>query len=337
MAISSIYVIGFLFGGSHDRTKDVEKAIQEARGKIHLGGLRGESLRAFLRAAITNLHFKWIQKKERNIGNSLENFKKDIEKHLVLDAENDEIKAVKNIVKDYTYLYLTLHSLLLFEKYDLEQFEKFVEKLTNFAEKKKLDKEAVRNCVNVLTESANMWKNDIEQLRKMINSVFERAEGKSGWALTMFEKMHKEGFFIRYQERKHFKEAIHDEKTFEKAMKKVSGGGQIKNLDELKNLMNSIKDKEKEMAYDFLIVYKMLFETWDSITKQMITLLGLTEAAAKQHEIPTKDYEKMVNLHNLIVKNLDEDYLHALRIDDKQLEGTYSEVMARIERLKKLA
>ena len=51
----------------------------------------------------------------------------------------------------------------------------------------------------------------------------------------------------------------------------------------------------------------------------------------------SNDADQMVAMHNAIVENLNEKYLHGLRIDDKQLEAIYSDVMKDIEAVKKAA
>jgi hypothetical protein len=327
-----------LFGRKEeDKLHRLEKKISEAKHKIHLGGLKGQALHRHIRAAFIKLHFRGIQKRETTLEKDLDKFRSDIEKHMVISAEDDETKAVELIVKEYSLLYLTMHSLLLYEKYDIAEFGKFIEKLTKFQQKKHLDKAVVEQFASIMTDDAEAWRQDIESLRKLINSVFEQAKGKEGWALTLFNKMHQEGFFIRYQERKKLRETLKDENKVEKAVKRIERPDQIKSIDDIKKLMSEIKEEEKEMAEGFTVIYKMLLNSWDNITNVMSTLLDITKKAANVHEIPAADVDIMGKLHDLIVDNLDGEYLHALRIDDKQLEGEYSEVLDRIQAFRKAA
>jgi hypothetical protein len=329
-------ILSFFGRGRDKRLAELEKKVKEAQGKVHLGGLKGERLNAFVRAAITSMHFKWIQKKESRAEDDLDKLKQDIAQHLVIAAEDEEMKAVQLIVQDYMYLYLTLHSLLLYEKHDLEEFGVFVGKLAKFCEKKKIDKAVVQDMTKVLHDVAEGWKKDVEELRQMINAVFAKTQDRNGWSLGMFNRLHKEGYFIRYQERKRFKDTIRDEKKVATALKTVEAG-HIKSIDDLKKIVAGVGTTEKEINVDFETIYKMLLNTWNHITSMMGELLRVTKSAASAHELPERDMDDMLKLHNMIVENLEEGYLHALRLDDKQLEGTYSEVMDRIEELKKAA
>ena len=130
-----------LFGGSSEKKlKTLDDEISKAKGQIHLGGLKGQKLNKFVRATFTKLHFKWIQGKENKLDADIEQFKADIEKHLVISAETHGIKAIEMIVKEYTLLYLTMHSLMLYEKYDLQELSNLIEKLTKMQQKKHIDK-----------------------------------------------------------------------------------------------------------------------------------------------------------------------------------------------------
>ena len=186
----------------------------------------------------------------------------------------------------------------------------------------------------MLKDEANAWKEDIEKLRMMINSVFEKSEGKAGWALTTFQAMHKEGYFIRYQERSKFRDILKDERKIEKALKTIESKDQIKSIDDLKKVMGAVETEEKEMANTYTVIYKMLLNSWDHITQLMASYLDLNKGAMQAHELPQAFVEKMGKLHDVIIKNLDQEYLHALRIDDKQLEGEYGEVLKRIDAFK---
>jgi hypothetical protein len=329
--------MGFMdiFGGSTEkkfRTLDAE--ISKARGKIHLGGIKGQALHKNIRAAFTKLHFKWIQKKENKLEQDIEKFKADIEQHLVLSSETHGIKAIEMMVKEYSLLYLTMHSLMLYEKYDLQELSNLIEKMTKMQQKKHIDKDVILHIASMLKDEANAWKDDIEKLRMMINSVFEKSEGKAGWALTTFQAMHKEGFFIRYQERSKFRDLLKDEKKIEKALKMIESKDQIKTIDDLKKVMGTVETEEKEMANTFTVIYKMLLNSWNHITDLMAMYLELNKGGMQAHELPAAFVEKMGRLHDIIMKNLDQEYLHALRIDDKQLEGEYGDVLKRIEALK---
>ena len=46
------------------------------------------------------------------------------------------------------------------------------------------------------------------------------------------------------------------------------------------------------------------------------------------------DSDQMGELHDLILEKLDEKYLHALRIDDKQLEAIYADLKSQIQGMK---
>ncbi|MBW2965231.1 hypothetical protein KY363_07275 [Candidatus Woesearchaeota archaeon] len=312
----------------------LKKEISEGVKKIHLGGIKGEVLHSHIRAAVTNLHFKWIEKKEMKAEHIIEQLEKDIEQHLVSKAELDLNNSLHLIIRDYIYLYLTAHSMLLYEKRDLEDVQKFAKDFRELCKKKGLPSDLVKQLTDIMDKGINEWKTEIEEFRKIVNAVWAKAEGRQSWALTTFSRMHKEGYFVRYQERKHFKDAVKEASKLEKNEKKLA---HVQSKEQLIKEFTSWYDRMKSMTNDFTIVAKLLFNTWEHITMQMGKILDITVKAASIHELPAKDQEQMVELHNTIVGGLNKKFLHALRIDDKQLEAIYQDAKSAVEEARKAA
>ncbi len=310
------------------------KEISDKTEKIGFGNLKGHVLHEHLRAITTNLHFKWIEKNEMKIETYLAELEQEIGKHLVTDAEDDISKTVHKIIRDYILLFITVNSILLFEKRDLEDINHLIKDFEKTCETKGISGELVKEITTLMQQGLDEWKAELADIRKMINSVWAKAEGRGGWALTAFSKMHKEGYFVRYQERKRFKDAIRNAskvETTEKQLKKA------KSKEAFVKVFTSWFQREETIAKDYKIVAKLLFNTWSHITQEMGTLLQITVNATKIHELPIRDQEQMTQLHNAIISSLQKKYLHALRIDDKQLEAIYSEVQAELNKAKKAA
>jgi hypothetical protein len=302
--------------------------VAKAMGKAHLGGIKGEVLHEHLRGAITRMHFKWIERGEMRIEDVLKELDENIKEHLVVKSEKAEHKAVHLIVKDFVQLYFTMHSLLLFEKNDLEEFQKFIKEFRKFATARGLAKDVVNKTVALLKDVAKVWKDEIEEFRKMVNSVWARAKGDKGWSLTAFERMHKEGYFVRYQERKMFRQTLKDEKKVEALVDKVH---KIKSAEELDKVLAAVHEDEIEIVRDFQRIEQFLFNTWDHVLGEMNRFVKIVADAAGIHELPATDSDQMRELHVMIADRLNEQYLHALRIDDKQVEAIYEDAVHDIE------
>ena len=312
----------------------LKQEVVDAMKKIHLGGLKGEVLHEHIRSIATNLHFRWIEKNEMKIEDLITKLDEDIKNHLVTKAENDEEHAVLLIIKDYIMLYLTVHSIMLYEKRDLAEIGEMAKEFKRLCRKKGIPDDVAKQVGDIMKKGADEWKAELEDLRKMINSVWAKANERSGWALSAFSKMHKEGFFIRYQERKRFKDALRNASDVNASEKKIR---KVQSKEELIKIFTGWFEKEKNIANDYRLIAKMLFNTWAHITGQLSRILSITVDAQKIHELPKSDADQMVELHNIIIENLDKKYLHALRIDDKQLEAIYSDVSHEIEGIRKAA
>ena len=110
----------------------LKKAIEKAMGKTHLAGIKAEALHEHLRAGMTNLHFKWIEKDEKKVEVILEALKTDIAQHFVTKAESEEHKAVHYIVKELYWMYATMHSIMLFEKHDINGLGVFAQQIDEY-------------------------------------------------------------------------------------------------------------------------------------------------------------------------------------------------------------
>ncbi|MBW2972596.1 hypothetical protein KY359_06170 [Candidatus Woesearchaeota archaeon] len=301
----------------------LKQKISEAMGKTHLGGIRGESLHTHMRAFATTLHFRSLQKREASIDKHLKELQTAIDGHLVTQAEDKEHKIIKLVVRDHITLYYTLHSLLLYEKHDLEELDKIVKDFKKMCQTKGLAKDVIRNAANLLNELADDWKAEFDDFREMVNSVWATAKGGEGFALRAFEALHKGGYLARLAERRAFREALKDEQAVENIADKLH---KVKSKDDLEKELGKAKEKEKEMVQDFKKISQFLFTTWKRVIKNMRTLIILIAKSVGIHELPTADSEQMHELEDLIVNKLNEKYLHALRIDDKQLEAIYVDV-----------
>jgi uncharacterized protein YdhG (YjbR/CyaY superfamily) len=326
----------WLFGQSsvEDEFRTIDKQIKNASGKLHLAGTRGQVLHPFARAIFTNLHFRQIQTEKKIIDKDLEMFKENIKIHMVVNAEKNEVKTIKALIKEYSYLYMTLHNIMLYELNAIKKLEEFVTRFKKFSEDKPVPDELKKAIVKMALSESKEWKDDIENLRQMINSIFEKSEGKAGTALTIFNKMHEEGFFIRFQERKHFREILKDEQRFEATFSALLENKKVKNWDQFKAALPKIEQEEKEIADDFEVLHKALFNTWDNIIKLSCDLVKVTDEAVKQHELPGSE-EARVHVALEKIQSMTTSYLHGLRIEDKQLEGSYSNLLSAINDLKR--
>ncbi|MBN1543921.1 hypothetical protein JW898_00485 [Candidatus Woesearchaeota archaeon] len=313
---------------------ELKKEVAEGLRKLHLGGLKGEVLHEHLRAAATSFHIRRIEKYEMRADKIIDQLEEHIRQHLVSKAELDEKNAVHLIVRDYVYIYLTVHSILLYEKRDLNEIGVLANEFRKMCKKRALPEDVAKQVYEIMKKGADEWKAEFEDFRKILNSVLAKAEGRAGWTLTAFEKMHTEGYFVRYQERKRFRDALRNASKAEADVNKLR---KVKTKDDLTKLFTSWYDQERNITNDYRVVAKLIFNTWDHITQQMAKLLETTIKATKIHELPARDQEQMVELHNLIVGGLEKKFLHALRIDDKQLEAIYSDVVSQVEEVRKAA
>jgi HEPN domain-containing protein len=310
--------------------------VSKAMGDTHLGGLKGEVLHPHIRGMVTRLHFKWIQKGTERVKGVLDELEKNVEQHLVIKAGTAEEKAVKMIIRDHILLYFTLHSLMLFEKKDMNSIGDFAKKLKREFEKKGVPKDTAKFAVKVFEDAIKSWRAEIENLREEINSVFARAKGRTGWSLGFFEKMHSaDGYFIRFKERRLFGETLRDERLIEKNMNALAG---VKSKEELERILKSFGEETQEVVKDFTIIHKVQLATWDELTQHMNRLIEIVAKAAGIHELPMNDQKQMDELYALINEKLNEQYLHALRLDVKQLEAIISDLDSSVQNeIKRLA
>jgi len=296
--------------------KDVLDEFHKAESIVRIGGVKGEVLHPFIRQVVENYRFKRLQKRETTITKNLEELKRDIEQHLVVKSEKAEYNVIRDMIKEYVMLYFTLHSMHLFERDslqrlagDIDAFKKMLHNTPNPEVKK-----AIENIIDG-------WKDELENERKLINSTWHKAIGGTGWAGTLFQTLHNEGFFTRRKERVLFKQAVKDKQLIEKEISKLAGHPSI---DGLKKTLKEITDKEKEMAQDYKVLWRFLTSTWDHVGeyyfgdkeglfKQVLRAVGL-------HELPQRDAAQVEQIANLF-KHLDEKLLHGLRIEVKQLEA----------------
>jgi len=302
----------------------LKEAVSKAMGDTHLGGLKGEVLHEHIRGMITRLHFKWEQKGTERVKGVLDDLEKDIEEHLVIKAGSAEEKAVKMLIRDHVLLYYTMHSLLLFEKKDILEVEDFAKKLKKDFEKKGIPKDTAKFAIKIFEDAIKAWREEIVNLREEINSVFARAKGRTGWSLGFFEKMHSaDGFFLRFKERRLFGQTLRDERLIEKNANKLAS---VKSKEELERILKSFGEETQEIVKDFVIIHKVQMATWDELTQHMNRLVEIVAKAAGIHELPLNDEQEMDQLYSLINDKLNEQYLHALRIDVKQLEAIIAEL-----------
>jgi len=314
-----------------DKFNQLKDEIKKAMGKTHLGGIKGEVLHKHLRQMTTDLHFKWIEHKSSDTEKLLKELDSNIGEHLVTKAEDDEHKAVHLLVKNHVYLYLTIHSLLLFEKHDLEEMTETAERFAKFCKKKRVDDETVKKIKDMLLEIGADWKKDFDKFRQELNATWARAKGGQGWSNAFFERMRTEGYFSRLKEKRLFHHAVKDEAAVEKATGKLK---QVKSKEELVKAFELAEKKEKEITRDFEVIFKFIFASWDHIEEQNNALLKAVADAVGIHELPHDDVDKMNELHHTITDELDKKYLHDQRIDDSQLESIYSEYVSEVKAIK---
>jgi hypothetical protein len=310
--------------------KDVEKAIK----KINIGGLKGQALHKFLRAAITSLYFKWIEKKEHKIDDAIKKLDEDIHNHLVLKAEVEEEKAIRLIIKDHVMLFTTIHSVLLFEKHDIFQLKDVViPTFRKLAKKKGLGADTTKEITKALDFVVEKWEKQVNSLRKSINAVWQTSQGHAGTALTGFNLIHGEdNFFSRLKERHLFKDTMRDEKIIEAHVDKLM---HIKDKKDLDKITETIKKEGGKMANEFNILTKFLMATWEHLDTKLAEVQKLVSEASGKHELPEKDLNQMNAIYHLVQDKLNRDYLHALRIEDKQLEAYVARLDKEVNTIKK--
>jgi len=316
----------------------IKKELNDAINDVSIAGLKGMQLHSFLRAAITNLHFKWIQKKESRTDDIFKKLSDDVKSHLVAKVEKEEYQAVHMIVMDHVYLYLTLRSILLYFEKNLEDTDKMIKAFTNLCEKKGVPKDQVEEITKILNKTVDRWMEGITGFRANINSVWNSARGTFGSnmaiGLTLFEKMHTEGYFTRRKERSTFKEWIKDEYELYNITSRLK---HAQKKEDLEKMLRDIEQKTTEMANDFNIFTKLLFATWNRVNENMHKLVKVVADAASVHELPAKDSEQMKELLELINTKVNERHLHSLRISDKQLEALLEKAKEGISRVRKAA
>jgi len=316
----------------------LKKEIDEAFGKIHMAGIKGEALNEFIRATVTKLHFKWIQKGEGRIEGILAQMEKDIEQHLVVKVEAEEYKIVHSLIKDHIFLYATLHSILIFEKNDLGELNQLKDEFRKVCEKKGMPADIVKEVMTALDDAVNKWKAHVDEFRSSVNSVYNNSRGTFGSntlvGLSLFQKLHNDGYMARLKERTTFMEAYRDNKRIADIKKKL---GQVSDKKELEKLINDLTARVKEMTNDFNIIAKFLFATWNHLDQNMAQLAQIVTKAAGVHELPQADMQQMNELLELINLKLNEKFLHSLRISNKQVEAINEDVRKDIDVLKKYA
>ena len=316
----------------------IKKQIEETISETRLAGVRAEVLHAFLRAALTKMQFKWIQKKEAKVQDIFGQMEQNIHNHLVTIVETEEYNAVSLIVKDHLLLYFALHSTLLYERKDLEDLNHIVKEFQKTCEKKGLSKDIVKDIMATLNTAIDAWKAHIEDFRSNINNVYNSARGTFGSSaligLSAFEKMHKEGYFARLKERSTFMEAYKDNHRLDAVMSKLKN---ISDRKELEKILGDIRDKEKEIAHDFTILAKLLFMTWMRIDENMQRLVQIVAKAAEVHELPARDSDQMKEILTLVNEKVNEKHLHSLRISNKQIETMMADVEKEITGIRKAA
>lgn len=297
------------------------KSIDEDMHKLKAAGIKAEVLHEHLRSAIESYRFKRIQKGAKQLEKALEDLKKHIEAHLVIKSEDDEYKILVTLIKEICYTYFTLHSLHLFEKHDLNELHHFVDE---FGKRfKNIDKGALNEFQNNMHKVLDEWETEFEKEREQINSVWAEAEGRQGFALTVFMKTHNLNYMARKNMRSLFRETLKDESTVEKHIDRLKA---VKNADQLRDVLNEIEVKEKEITEDYSKVWSFIDAWWQSVTKKMGEFVKLVYQAAIGHELPSDDPKQIQEITKLIVERLDKSFLQGLRIEIKQLEAIEQDI-----------
>ncbi|MBW2967685.1 hypothetical protein KY362_04310 [Candidatus Woesearchaeota archaeon] len=301
------------------QVSSTDKKIGKADHKRKAAGIKGEVLHPHIRYVIERRRFRYIHKGEKNIDKHLNALRADVQKHLVVNAEKEEEKTLKAIASEFSLIYLALHSLHLYERYDIQEMEELIKQL-----KKKLGKLDDGTKAKIEAQ-ANDWLAELDKERKIINAIYKESEGGQGFALTMFKHMHKDNVFTYVRERMLFNHAKKSEKFIEadeKIIRKAQDGTAVMQL------LEHIEVKTKRMADDFRRLWMFIGNSWETVITKIAELEGIVLEATKARELPQVDAEQIPQFEARL-KALEKDLLHGLRIELKQLTADVDEEMSK--------
>lgn len=308
----------------------IDEYIKDAIGEVDLGGVKGKVLHEHIRSVLTTLRLKWIQQGETNVENHMAALEKDLEEHLVIEAEKEVLKEIKIIVKELARIYLVFYAFMLYQREDLKELKTSIEDIAKKMEGK-LSPDRVKELRKIFTDLAEEWEDELTKFRDQLNSIWATAKGNAGFALALFEKTHKQGFFLRYQERKKFKDALRKTNLVDDHFDALE---KVKSTETLKELLGNIETDEETAVEDFELLDKMLGSTWDTVNKEFQQLAKMIHKAVYDRELPQEDEKFMVDVREAIVRKLNKQYLHALQIDEQQLLDYVGNIKAAAAKIK---
>lgn len=291
---------------------------------IHPEGFIGVREAGFWTKVGEVLWIKDADREEGRIEKDMQKEKDQIEGKFLIAAEKTQSHEVKYLLLAIKHIYLGMYDQLLQEKSSID----YLKNLCGRMLKNKKVPQAVKHKMGEHIEKVvNDWLDSLKSFQEAINAVYASAQNRSSITLGLSKLMHTHGssFIRRRQEISLIKEALRDEKRFERDAENILAM-HIKSMDALDKTLKKGDDEEAEEINDFQKAEKLLAIEWEEILNDFKDEEKEILAAVKKQDLPPRDEVQFKQLDHIIMDVILKPMIESLRKSQNQLQSIAVEV-----------
>ncbi|MFC1723838.1 hypothetical protein ACFL0V_06885 [Nanoarchaeota archaeon] len=298
------------------------KIIKAKESRVKTFGIKGVSPHDLMRAIFTILEERIVLSDEKHAHKDLPKQAAFIKQHFVRKAQGTEYAIPAKVGDGLGKMYLIVRNIAILRNAHLKHLRATMQDY-NKNLKPKVNAQTRKEVLKLFKDVSDWWKAQLKAMRQELNAVNAMDAGKSGWALSLFNKTRTEGgAMYRWREKRETKEGLkadHKEQSMAKRLRK------LRSVKELSKWVVEFRKKEEVVRKAHTVLDKMLFATWEHLISMLREEAGVVHEAVNKHELPRADAEHIDNVVNAEI-TLSKKELQGIRLIINQLEGSWKDM-----------